>query len=52
MDFEWIAGLFLQGLMNLAGVVTAQPVVLIAGALVVKWLFLWFLYRHRLFFRA
>jgi predicted acyltransferase len=52
VDFEWIAGLFLQGLMNLAGVVTARPVVLIAGALVVKWLFLWFLYKHKLFFRA
>ena len=52
VDFERIAGLFLQGLMDLAGVVTARPVVLIAGALVVKWLFLWFLYRHKLFFRA
>ena len=33
VDFERIAGLFLQGLMDLAGVVTARPVVLIAGAL-------------------
>ncbi len=52
VDFEWIARLFLQGLMDHAGVVTARPVVLIAGALVIKWLFLWFLYKRRLFFRA
>ena len=52
IDFEWIAKLFLQGLIDHAGWTQAQPVLLIAGAVVLRWLFLWFLYRKRIFLHA
>jgi len=52
VDFEWIAKLFLQGLLDRAGVEKARPLFLMGGALIVKWLLLWYFYRRRIFLRA
>ncbi len=49
VDFEAIAKLFVQGVSDHSGVFV--PMVLPAGGLALKWLLLWFLYRHRIFFR-
>ncbi len=49
VDFEAIAKLFVQGLHNHAGAFAAM--VPPAGELGLKWLLVWFLYRHRIFFR-
>ncbi len=49
VDFEAIAKLFVQGVHAHAGVFAAM--VPPAGELGLKWLLLWFLYRHRIFFR-
>ena len=49
VDFGAIARLFVQGVSDHAGVF--QPMVPPAGGLALKWLLLWFLYRHRIFFR-
>jgi predicted acyltransferase len=49
VDFDEVAKLFVRGVSNHAGVF--QPLVLPAGGLGLKWLLLWFLYRHRIFFR-
>lgn len=49
MDFDAIARLFVQGVSDHSGVF--QPMVPPAGGLALKWLLLWFLYRHRIFFR-
>ena len=45
-----IAEFFLAGVVNNAGQVA--PLVLPLGVLAVKWLLLWFLYRHKIFFKA
>ncbi len=50
VDFGGIARFFLGGLSEHAGAVA--PLVLPLGALMARWLFLWFLYRHRVFFKV
>jgi predicted acyltransferase len=50
VDFERIAGLFLDGIARRAGVLAA--LVLPLGAFLARWLFLWFLYRRRIFFKV
>ena len=49
VPFGEIARLFVQGIHERSGVL--QPLVLPLGGLTLKWLLLWFLYRHRIFFR-
>lgn len=49
IDFGGIAGFFLSGLAQYAG--QASPLILPAGAVITEWLFLWFLYRHKIFFK-
>jgi predicted acyltransferase len=48
VDFDGIAGFFLSGVMAKAGAISL--LLLPVGALGVKWLGLWFLHRHNLFF--
>lgn len=50
VSFGDIAEFFLAGVAGNAGHVA--PLVLPFGALAIKWLFLWFLYRHRIFFKV
>jgi len=50
IDFDKIAGFFLSGVAHNAGFLT--PVIFPIGALAAKWLGLWFLHRHRLFFKV
>lgn len=50
INFPYAAAFFFTGLATLAGVY--GPLVLIAGSIGVKWLFLWFLYRYRIFLRV
>ncbi len=50
VDFNKIAAFFLGGIAE-RGVLFA-PLVLPFGVLLAKWLFLWFLHRHRVFFKA
>jgi predicted acyltransferase len=50
VDFDGIAGLFLAGLARYAG--PAGPLVLLTGVVIIEWLFLWFLFRHRIFFKV
>jgi predicted acyltransferase len=50
IDFGRISSFFLVGVSQHAGIL--GPLILALGALMAKWLFLWFLYRHRIFFRA
>ncbi len=50
INFERIAVFFLQGLANFVGLY--QPLLLLSGALAARWLFLWFLYRHKIFLRV
>jgi predicted acyltransferase len=50
IDFERIAEFFLRGLANHAGLL--KPLILVVGALAARWVFLWFLYRHKIFFRV
>ncbi|MBN1805420.1 MAG: DUF5009 domain-containing protein [Sedimentisphaerales bacterium] len=50
VDFDGIAGFFLSGTIERANLL--EPLVLPFGVVLVKWLFLWFLYRHKIFFRA
>jgi len=49
VGFDEIAEFFLVGISQHAGLF--KPLVLAIGALMVKWLLLWFLYRRRIFFR-
>lgn len=49
VSFDGIAEFFLVGISERAGLF--KPLVLLFGVLMVKWLFLWFLYRRRIFFR-
>jgi len=49
IDFPQMAEYFLTGVANLAG--AWRQLILVAGSLVAKWLFLWFLYRQRIFLR-
>lgn len=50
VNFGDIAEFFLAGVANNAGQIA--PLVLPLGVLAVKWLFLWFLYRHKIFFKV
>jgi len=50
VDFNGIAEFFLVGVIEHAGFL--KPLILPLGVVLTKWLFLWFLYRHRVFFRA
>ena len=50
VGFEGIAEFFFSGLAKHVGLVA--PLVLPLSALAVKWLFLWFLYRHKIFFKV
>jgi predicted acyltransferase len=49
VPFGEMAKLFVQGIHDHSGVL--QPLVLPLGALTLKWLLLWLLYRHSIFFR-
>jgi predicted acyltransferase len=50
VDFGGIAEFFLSGLAAHAGQIA--PLVLPIGVLAIKWLLLWFLYRHKIFFKV
>jgi predicted acyltransferase len=50
VDFVGIAEFFLSGLIAHAGLIA--PLILPLGVLAIKWLFLWFLYRHKIFFKV
>jgi predicted acyltransferase len=50
IDFGRIAEFFLHGLATRAGLY--QSLLLLSGALAARWLFLWFLYRHKIFLRV
>ncbi len=50
IDFRHIAEFFLGGAARYAG--AYQPLVLPVGAFLAAWLLLWFLYRHRVFFKV
>jgi hypothetical protein len=49
VDFGDIARNFLAGVSKHAGPIA--PLVLPFGAMMAGWLFLWFLYRHKIFFK-
>jgi len=50
VDFDGIAEFFLGGIAGRTGLLAA--LVLPSGAFAVRWLLLWFLYRHKAFFRV
>jgi len=50
VDFGGIAKFFLSGLVAQAALVA--PLILTLGVLAIKWLLLWFLYRHKIFFKV
>jgi predicted acyltransferase len=50
VDFGGIAEFFLSGLVAHAGLIA--PLILPLGVLAIKWLLLWFLYRHKIFFKV
>ena len=50
IDFRKIALFFLGGVVNLSG--DLGPLITVIGILIAKWLFLWFLYRHKVFLRV
>ena len=50
VDFRHIAEFFLGGAAHHAGAL--QPLVLPLGAFLAAWLLLWFLYRHKIFFKV
>ena len=50
VNFGGIAKFFLEGSMTAAG--SASALVFAAGSLTTKWLFLWWLYKHRMFFKV
>ncbi len=55
LDFDRAARFFLGGVYRLVGEHTSDAgtkVVMIAGVLAAKWVFLWILYRKRIFFRV
>jgi hypothetical protein len=51
IDFKFSAKYFLGGVMKLSSEQDAA-LILIVGSLALKWLVLWFFYRHRVFFRV
>jgi len=50
VNFDGIAEFFLVGLAQYAS--PLGPLILPAGVVMAKWLFLWFLFRHRVFFKV
>lgn len=50
VNFHEIAELFFKGISDHSGLL--QPLIIPLGVMTVKWLFLLFLYRHRLFFKV
>jgi predicted acyltransferase len=50
LDFDKISEFFLTGVAANAGLLA--PIVLPVGVVLAKWLFLWFLYRHRILFKV
>jgi predicted acyltransferase len=50
VDFGRMSSFFLTGVSEHAGMI--GPLILSFGVVMVKWLFLWFLYRHKMFFRV
>ena len=50
VDFDDIAAFFLDGLAGRIG--WLSPLMLALGAFAVRWLLLWFLYRHKAFLRV
>lgn len=50
VDFGGMAEFFLSGVAANVGLFT--PLIIPIGALAIKWLFLWFLYRHKIFFKV
>ncbi|MHC4738620.1 MAG: acyltransferase family protein [Planctomycetota bacterium] len=50
VNFDEIANLLVQGICEHAGMF--KPFILPIGILTIKWLFLWFLYRHKIFFKV
>lgn len=49
VDFEKMAAFFLTGVSESSG--NLNTLILVTGALAAKWLFLWFLYRQRIYLR-
>jgi predicted acyltransferase len=50
VDFDGIAKFFFLGIAEHVGLF--GPLILLFGVLLAKWLFLWFLHRHRIFFKV
>ncbi|HCO93745.1 MAG TPA: hypothetical protein DIU00_07325 [Phycisphaerales bacterium] len=50
VDFGSIAEFFLSGVAANAGLLS--PLIIPVGILAIKWLLLWFLYRHKIFFKV
>lgn len=50
VNFRQISSFFLKGVSEQVGMM--EPLILSFGALMVRWLFLWFLYRHKIFFKV
>jgi len=50
VDFYGISQFFIKGAAAYAGVY--EPLILVAGALMARWLLLWFLYQHKIFFKV
>jgi hypothetical protein len=49
VNFDHMAKLLFQGVADHAG--PLQPLIMPLGVLGLEWLLLWFLYRHKVFFR-
>jgi len=50
VDFDEIAAFFLGGIAQHAA--AFKLLILAIGAFMIRWLFLWFLYRHKAFFKV
>jgi predicted acyltransferase len=50
IDFEFTANAFFLGFSRYIGII--QPILIAFSILLIKWLFLWFLYRKKIFLRA
>jgi predicted acyltransferase len=50
VNFRQISSFFLKGVSEHMALI--GPLILSFGALMVRWLFLWFLYRHKIFFKV
>jgi predicted acyltransferase len=50
INFEFTGNALFLGISKFFGIL--QPVVIALGILTVKWLFLWFLYRNKIFLKA